>query len=130
MKTRLLICLTAAALLTGCAPQDTRPQRGNFDLLLQPAPGFITVQEKAEYQELAFMAIAERMEDPDEFAGMGCELRLTLNRDARLTKIKALDGDPALCRAAIAASQVATFPRFASDAEARTLHYMDISFTL
>ena len=150
MKARFVSCLVAAAILTGCAVQPgvgigVGAGTGGIGLGIgagitlgsakpaekkEEAPVIIDDSEKAEFLELASMAIIERLDDPDEFTGKQCNLVVDFDKAAKLESVKSEGGDPALCEATIAAAKTAKFPAFFNDEEARELRHSKISIQI
>jgi len=60
-------------------------------------------------------AIEIKFPHPERFAGRSCSLKMHLERDGTLTDASVLEGDPALCDAALAALKRADLPQPPSD---------------
>lgn len=63
------------------------------------------------YAEQLRYAIQRNFYDANSYTGKQCNLRIQLAPDGMLLNVQAVDGDPALCRAAIKAIANTTFPK-------------------
>ena len=113
-----LLLVIATSLLSGCVKTDsvakTRPSGNSVDDLFTPLNGGIpnaSGMGVEKYAEQVRYAIQRNFYDANSYAGKQCNLRIQLAPDGMLLDVQAVDGDPALCRAAIKAIANTTFPK-------------------
>jgi colicin import membrane protein len=113
-----LSLVIAALLLAGCAKTSSAikpvPSDEGVDAMFAafegktaPVPGAEARQYAAQIQS----AIQSHFQDAGSYAGKRCALRLMLAPDGMLINVRAEEGDPDLCRAAINAAKNARFPK-------------------
>lgn len=113
----LLAVMTALA-LAGCAkstaPHQNDPVNKEVDALFAnlgdpktPAPG----KEKEHYIAQLQAAIQSHLKDAEAYSGRSCTLSIKLAPDGMLISIRAEEGEPELCRAAIRAIANARLPK-------------------
>ncbi|ASM11715.1 cell envelope integrity protein TolA [Serratia marcescens] len=105
-----------ALALTGCAksttPSQTDPVNKEVDDLFAnlgnpKAPG----KEKEHYIAQLQAAIQSHLKDAEAYSGKRCTLSIKLAPDGMLISIRAVQGDPELCQAAIKAIVNARLPK-------------------
>ncbi|SVK54814.1 cell envelope integrity inner membrane protein TolA [Acinetobacter baumannii] len=107
-----------ALALTGCAkstaPSQTDPVNKEVDDLFAnlgnpktPAPG----KEKLHYLSQVQAEIQRHFKDAETYSGRSCTLSIKLAPDGLLISIRAEQGDPELCQAAIKAIVNARLPK-------------------
>lgn len=117
LPTLLLVITTS--LLSGCVKIDssikTRPPGNSVDDLFTPLsggrPNSSLVGDEKEYATQIRGAIQRNFYYVKSYAGKQCDLRIKLAPDGMPLDVQAVDGDPALCRAAIKAVTNTTFPK-------------------
>ncbi|MBI6137051.1 cell envelope integrity protein TolA [Serratia plymuthica] len=113
-----LSLVIAALLVTGCAktssaikpvPSDEGVDEmfAAFEGKTAPQPG----EEARQYAAQIRSAIQSHFQDVGSYAGKRCALRIMLAPDGMLLDVRAEEGDPDLCRAAIKAATNARFPK-------------------
>ncbi|MEN5279684.1 cell envelope integrity protein TolA [Serratia marcescens] len=113
-----LLAAMLALALTGCAkstaPSQTDPVNKEVDDLFTnlgdpktPAPG----KEKEHYIAQLQAAIQSHLKDAEAYSGRSCTLRIKLAPDGMLISIRAEQGEPQLCQAAIKAIANARLPK-------------------
>ncbi|QPS88832.1 MULTISPECIES: cell envelope integrity protein TolA [Serratia] len=118
-----LSLVIAAMLLTGCAktssaiksvPSDQGVDEmfAAFEGKTAPEPGAAADQYGVQVRS----AIQSHLQDAGSYAGKRCALRIMLAPDGMLLAVRAEEGDPDLCRAAIKAAAKARFPKPPSQA--------------
>ncbi|MBH3092481.1 cell envelope integrity protein TolA [Serratia ureilytica] len=111
-----LLAAMLALALTGCAkstaPSQTDPVNKEVDDLFAnlgnpKAPG----KEKEHYIAQLQAAIQSHLKDAEAYSGKRCTLSIKLAPDGMLISIRAVQGDPELCQAAIKAIVNARLPK-------------------
>ncbi|EMH4216461.1 cell envelope integrity protein TolA [Serratia marcescens] len=111
-----LLAAMLALALTGCAkstaPSQTDPVNKEVDDLFAnlgnpKAPG----KEKEHYIAQLQAAIQSHLKDAETYSGRSCTLSIKLAPDGLLISIRAVQGDPELCQAAIKAIVNARLPK-------------------
>ncbi len=111
-----LLAAMLALALTGCAkstaPSQTDPVNKEVDDLFAnlgnpKAPG----KEKEHYIAQLQAAIQSHLKDAEAYSGRSCTLTIKLAPDGLLISIRADQGDPELCQAAIKAIVNARLPK-------------------
>ncbi|MGB8667601.1 MAG: cell envelope integrity protein TolA [Serratia inhibens] len=114
----VLSLVIAALLLTGCAKTSSAIKPGPsdegvdemfaaFEGKTAPEPGV----EASQYAAQIRSAIESHFLDVGSYTGKRCALRIMLAPDGMLLAVRAEEGDPDLCRAAIKAATKARFPK-------------------
>lgn len=70
-----------------------------------------STQDLNEYQSQVHNAITNKFINPLLYSGKNCVLKIQLAPDGLLLTVTAEEGDPVLCREAISATKLATFPK-------------------
>ncbi|AVE48801.1 cell envelope integrity protein TolA [Serratia marcescens] len=113
-----LMAVMLALALTGCAkstvPSQTVPANKEVDDLFAnlgdpktPAPG----KEKEQYFAQLLAVIQSHLKDAEAYSGRSCTLRIKLAPDGLLISVRAEQGEPQLCQAAIKAIVNARLPK-------------------
>lgn len=118
------LLLVIATSLSGCVKTEsvvkTTPSGNDVDDLFAPLsggrPNSAVVGVEKEYAAQIQVAIQRNFYDVSSYAGKQCDLRIKLAPNGMLLDVQAVDGDPALCRAAIKAVANTTFPKPPSQA--------------
>lgn len=76
----------------------------------------VSDSELAKYKGQIMNAIQNNFRDPSLYRNKTCKFNLKLMPDGKVAQITPLQGDPALCRAAIAAANGANIPKPPNDA--------------
>ena len=113
----------AALLLVGCAKTSSAikpvPSDEGVDAMFAAFEGKTAPEPGAEASQYAAQirsAIQSHFPDVGSYAGKRCALRIMLAPDGMLLEVRAEEGDPDLCRAAIKAAAKARFPKSPSPA--------------
>ncbi|WP_199638944.1 cell envelope integrity protein TolA [Serratia sp. PAMC26656] len=113
-----LSLVIAALLLTGCAKTSSVnkpvPSDEGVDAMFAAFEGKTAPQPGAEASQYAMQiqsAIQSHFQDTGSYTGKRCALRIMLAPDGMLLAVRAEEGDPDLCRAAIKAATKARFPK-------------------
>ncbi len=77
----------------------------------QPISELSTPSEVGSYYKQITEAISRELHDADLYKGRTCSLRIRILRDGTLADVRASDGDPELCQAAIIAIKKAKIPK-------------------
>lgn len=112
MKKFIAIAILAAALTACTTPHHTDNVK---PATLRVAPDATLNEQLIAQAQAINHAISAKFYDISAYVGKKCTLKTTFNRQAFLTEVHAEGGDPALCAAAIAAAQQATFTPFIND---------------
>lgn len=118
------LLLVIATSLSGCVKTEsvvkTTPSENDVDDLFTPLsggrPNSPLAGSEKEYAAQIQNVIYRNFYDANSYAGKQCDLRIKLAPDGMLLDVRAVDGDPALCRAAIKAVANTTFPKPPSQA--------------
>ncbi|WP_081372811.1 cell envelope integrity protein TolA [Serratia plymuthica] len=118
-----LSLVIAALLVTGCAKTSSAikpvPSDEGVDEMFAAFEGKAAPQPGAEASQYAMQirsAIQSHFQDVGSYTGKRCALRIMLAPDGMLLDVRAEEGDPDLCRAAIKAATKARFPKAPSPA--------------
>lgn len=118
-----LSLVIAALLVTGCAKTSSAikpvPSDQGVDEMFAAIEGKTAPVPGAEARQYAAQirsAIQSHFQDAGSYAGKRCALRIMLAPDGMLLAVRAEEGDPDLCRAAIKAAAKARFPKAPSPA--------------
>lgn len=114
-----LLLVIATSFLSGCVKTEsvvtTTPSENDVDDLFTPLsggrPNSSLVGVEKEYAAQIQGVIQRNFYDVKSYAGKQCDLRIKLAPDGMLLDVQAVDGDPALCRAAIKAVANTSFPK-------------------
>lgn len=119
-----LLLVIATSYLSGCVKTEpgvkTTLSGNDVDDLFIPLsggrPNSPVVGVEKEYAAQIQGAIQRNFYDVSTYAGKQCDLKIKLAPDGMLLDVRAVGGDPALCRVAIKAVANTTFPKPPSQA--------------